>query len=261
MPLTGPLFTACLALARDFDPHLDTERTVQAISTLAEPWLTQELRLLSPRRQAEELALVLFGFGGFAAARNDEPDDFLIHKVVERRVGGAAVLGVVYQQLARCLGVQVEPLSAPTRYLWRVVDQHRPGGLDRAVVVDPGRNGEILDVEELLASGDEEWLEPSTVLVWERRLLEEFRQVLMRRRQYGDALLVLHRHGVLEPNNPVVYRERGMLHRRLGAPLAAIEDFEHYLTLAPHASDVQEVSETLDGIRDQLHRAPRNRAN
>jgi regulator of sirC expression with transglutaminase-like and TPR domain len=171
------------------------------------------------------------------------------------------MVGVVYQAVASRLGVLVEPISVPNQLLWRVVDQHQPGGLDRAVIVDPGRNGEILDIDELLTSGDEGWLVVARSQTWQRNVLDELRQLLMRRRELGGALIVLHRQCASDPNNPTAFRERGLLHRRLGAPLAAIEDLETYLSLAPHASDVQNISETIDRARDELHRAPRHRAN
>lgn len=261
MPL-GPFLDFALELARDFEPHVDSDRVTVELDRLTQPWLGQGHRSLSPRRQAEELAMIVFGLAGFGTGKGDsEPADFLIHRVLRRRRGNPGMLGVIYQAIATRLGVLVEPISAPDRLLWRVLDQHQPGGLDRAVIVDPGRNGEILDVEELLANGDEAWLATSRPQTWQRTVLDELRQLLMRRREFGSALIVLHRQCASDPNNPTAFRERGLLHRRLGAPLAAIEDLETYLSLAPHASDVQDVSETIDRVRDELHRAPRNRAN
>jgi regulator of sirC expression with transglutaminase-like and TPR domain len=260
--LAGPLLRFALELAQDFEPSVPADVVTSELDRLAGPWREHSYRLLSPRRQAEELAMILFGLAGFTAPVSDvEPADFLIHRVLKRRRGVAPILGVVYSEVARRLGVVVEPISAPDQSLWRVVDQHQPAGLDRAVIVDPGRNGEILDVEELLITGDEAWLEVPRSKVWQRDALDELQKLLVRRREFGAALIVLHRQCANDPTNPAAFRERGLLHRRLGAPLAAIEDLETYLTLAPHASDVQEVSEAIDRVRDELHRAPRHRAN
>lgn len=258
---SNPYLDFCLDLARDFDASVDAEWVDAELNRLSAPWQQRELRVLSPRRQAEELAMIVFGLAGFGAGPLEEPSDYLLPRVLSKRRGRPQLLGVVYHEVARRLGVQVEPISAPDQCLWRVIDQHKPGGLDRAVIADPGRNGEILDVDEFLIAGDEQWLEPLPIVAWQRQLLDEFRQALVRRREFGAALLVVHRQCALEPNNPVVMRERGLLHRRLGAPLAAVDDLEAYLTLAPHASDVQDISETIDQVRDELHRAPRHRAN
>ncbi len=255
------LLDFCLSLTRDFDATIDATAVHAELDRLATPWHTRELRVLSPRRQAEELAMIVFGLAGFAQGQAEEPADYLIDRVLFRRLGRPRLLGVVYQQVAVRLGVLVEPISAPDQCLWRVVDQHRPGGLDRAVIVDPARSGEILDVEEFLIAADEAWLHTVSVASWQQQLLEELRQLLVRRSEFGSALLVLHRQCMLEPNNPVVFRERGLLHRRLGAPLAAIEDLESYLVLAPHASDVQDIAETVDRLRDELHRRPGQWAN
>jgi regulator of sirC expression with transglutaminase-like and TPR domain len=261
LPL-GPFLDFALELARDFEPDVDAEVITRELDGLTQPWLGHGHRALSPRRQAEDLSMILFGLAGFGAGQGEaEPADFLIHKVLRRRRGNAGLLGVVYQAVAARLSVLVEPISAPNQLLWRVIDQHQPGGLDRAVIVDPGRNGEIVDIDELLNNGDEAWLAAARPQTWQRTVLDELRQLLTRRREFGGALIVLHRQCASEPNNPAAFRERGLLHRRLGAPLAAIEDLETYLSLAPHASDVQDVSETIDRVRDELHRAPRHRAN
>jgi regulator of sirC expression with transglutaminase-like and TPR domain len=258
----GPFLDFALELARDFEPDVDAGLVTTELDRLTLPWLAHGHRSLSPRRQAEDLGMIVFGLAGFGAAKSDaEPADFAIHKVLKRRRGSPGLLGVVYHAVAARLGVITEPISAPNQLLWRVIDQHRPAGLDRAVIVDPGRNGEILDVDELLANGDEGWLEAAGTRAWQRSLLDDLRQLLTRRREFGAALVVLHRQCTSEPNNPTAFRERGLLHRKLGAPLAAIEDLETYLSLAPHASDVQEISETIDRVRDELHRAPRHRAN
>lgn len=255
------LIEFCVELARDFEPNATSRDVYGELARLASPWQSRELGVLSPRRQAEELAMIVFGLSGFAAGRIEEPSDFLLPRVLRTRKGRPALLGVVYQEIARLLGVRVEPISSPNQALLRVIDTQRPGGLDRAVLVDPARNGEILDVEEFLIAGDEAWLEALPFAIWQRQLLDEFRQLLVRRREYGAALLVVHRHCAIEPTNPVVFRERGLLHRRLGAPISAVEDLEMYLALAPHASDVQDVAETVDEIRDAIHRAPHRFAN
>lgn len=260
-PPSTQIFDFCFDLAREFDASIELSRLHAELDRLAGPWQDRELRVLSPRRQAEELAIIVFGLSGFAQAQNEEPADYLVDKVLFRRVGRPHLLGLVYQQVALRLGVMTEPISAPDQYLWRVVDQHRPGGVDRAVIVDPGRNGEILDVDEFLIAADEAWLATMSVVAWQRQLLDELRQLLVRRREYGSALLVVHRQCALEPSNPIVFRERGLLYRRLGAPLAAIEDLESYLALAPHASDVQDVADAVDRIRDELHRGARHWAN
>ncbi len=258
----GPFLDFALELAQDFDPSVSAEVVTAELDRLTEPWLAHGHRSLSPRRQAEDLAMIVFGLAGFGAAKGEaDPGDFLIHRVLRRRRGSPGLLGVVYHAVAARLGVITEPISAPNQLLWRVIDQHRPGGLDRAVIIDPGRNGEILDVEELLASGDEGWLEAAGTRAWQRTLMDDFRQLLTRRREFGAALVVLHRQCASDPNNPIAFRERGLLHRKLGAPLAAIEDLETYLSLAPQASDVQDVSEIIDRVRDEQHRAPRHRAN
>ncbi len=142
----------------------------------------------------------------------------------------------------------------------RVVDVQRPGGIDRSVVIDPARGGEFIDVDELLDTGDAGWLKPQSLLQIQRTTLDELRHLLMSRREWGAALLVLHRqvysiHATRRDFASVVHCTDGW------ARVAAIEDFETYLTLAPTGSDVQAIAESIDEIRDELHRNAGARSN
>lgn len=254
-----------LSLACELEPQLELGKYRSGVTAqlerLAGPLVDKGLHYISPKRQADELALSLFGLGGFRVAERVNARDYAVHHVLERRRGAPLLLALVYQEVARRIGMVVEALSVPERALLRVVDTQRPGGIDRSVVVDPARGGEVVDVDELLDTGDASWLTPQSLLQLQRTTLQELRHVLMSRREWGAALLVLHRQCALEPRNPVAFRERGALHRRLGARLAAIEDFETYLALAPTGSDVQAIADGIDEIRDELHRNAATRSN
>lgn len=254
-----------LDLARDLEPQLELGRyradVIAQLERLAEPLVDKGLHYISPKRQADELGLLLFGLGGFRASERMDARDYALRHVLQRRLGAPPLLALVYHEVARRVGMVVEALSVPERALLKVVDTQKPGGIDRSVVVDPARGGGVVDVDELLDTGDVTWLTPQSLLQLQRTMLEQVRHVLMSRREWGAALLVLHRHCALDPRNPVAFRERGALHRRLGARLAAIEDFETYLTLAPTGSDVQAIADGLDEIRDELHRNAAMRSN
>lgn len=258
-------FDFAVGLCTEIAPQTESEcrtRVNGELDRIALPLKDKGLHYLSPKRQAEELGLLLFGLGGFHAATDPvDGRDYMLHHVLERRRGAPLSLALVYHELALRAGVTVEALSVPERALVRVVDTHRPGGIDRAVVIDPARGGEFVDVDELLDSGDANWFKPEAALRIQRTLLDELRHVLMSRREWGAALLVLHRQCLLDPHNPIGFRERGTLHRRLGARVAAIDDFETYLNLAPTGSDVQSVAESIDEIRDELHRNVGARSN
>jgi regulator of sirC expression with transglutaminase-like and TPR domain len=252
-------FEFAVALTSELESEIPLEehrdKVVSLLDRFIRPLLDKGLHFVSPKRQAEEIGLVLFGLGGFHAAMIAiDARDYLLHHVVTRRRGAPVLLALVFHEVARRLGVRVEALSVPERVLMRVVDTQLPGGIDRSVVVDPARGGEFVDVEELLDAGDPNWLQAQSLARLQRVTLDELRHLLMSRREWGTALLVLHKQCALEPQNPVGFRERGALHRRLGARVAAIEDFETYLTLSPTGSDVQAVAESIDEIRDELHR-------
>lgn len=259
-------FEFALSLTCELEHQPDVARFRTKVTELLDRFVLalsdKGLLFLSPKRQAEELGLALFGLGGLQAPGGaTDARDYLLHHVLLRRRGAPLLLALVYNEVARRVGLSVELLSVPERALLRVIDSQRPGGIDRSVVVDPARGGEFVDLDDLLDTGDESWLSPQALVQTQRAVLNELRHLLMSRLEWGSALLVLHRQCALDPRNPVAFRERGTLHRRLGARLAAIEDFETYLTLAPKGSDVQAIAESIDEMREELHRNAKARSN
>lgn len=263
---------AALDMARDHVPELDVSAVGQALDNLAAPLREQQISELSPRRQAEELSHLLYVKAGFSGDREhyDDPANSLIHEVLRRRRGIPITLALVYCEVARRLGVPALGVGFPGHFLVKVVDPLRPGGIDRSVLVDPFNDGQVLTKDDLgrLAQSvngssqvDETWLAPAPIRDVRRRMLNNLRLQYGKRRELGSVLLVLHRICQSEPNGPIGYRERGLLHRKMGALYAAIDDLERYLELAPRASDVQQISETVDALRAQLHANPRRGLN
>ncbi len=119
--------------------------------------------------------------------------------------------------------------------------------------------GEFIDVDELLDTGDAGWLKPQSLLQIQRTTLDELRHLLMSRREWGAALLRVASIVCIDPRNPTDFAS-GALHRRLGV-VAAIEDSGNLLTLYPTGSDVQAIAESIDEIRDELHRNAGARSN
>ncbi len=256
--------TTALVIAADAAPGLDLQLQRRRIAALAEPLADADLRLCPPAEQARLVADYLYGELGFRG--NDEnyedPANSLIHYVLDRRMGIAITLALIYVELARRSGVDARGVSFPGHFLVKVNDVHRTAGVDRSVFVDPlgGALLEEMDLSLLAerATGSSEvldgWLEVASPQKIALRMLNNLRVAYRRRGDLSRLLVVLHRMCELQPDSGALLRDRGLLQAKLGAPRAAVSDLESYLHSMPHASDVQEVQELLDEPAERLHR-------
>ncbi len=259
---------AAIEIASDHDQTLEPGAVQRHLDELATPLREGQLHLASPLRQAQELSGLIyerFGFSGDHASY-DDPANSLISQVLTRRRGIPITLALVYCEVATRLGVRAAGISFPGHFLVKIVDTARPGRVDRSVFIDPFEQGQVLSPDDLASLAmsvngspevDEAWLQPATINDIRRRMLNNLRAQFQKRRDMGHVLLVLHRMCQCEPEAASCYRERGLLHRQLGAHHAAIDDLERYLELAPRATDAQQVSELLDELRARLQAAGR----
>ena len=139
-----PLLEAAASLALDECPGLDLQQTLSAVDALSES-LSHRCRGVSTEVQRLERALQFFyetaGFGGNTDDYYDPANSYL-HRVIETRRGIPITLAVLFAELARGIGLEVEGVGFPGHFLVRV-DLH--AGM---VVIDPF-TGTSLDREEL----------------------------------------------------------------------------------------------------------------
>jgi regulator of sirC expression with transglutaminase-like and TPR domain len=125
---------ALLAVARD--PAADLERGLVAVERVLNPDLAdmavgQPLDSLAERARSlmvapadmrtrlRTLSRVIFGEAGFRGVEDssDQPDTSLMSRVLERRRGNPLSLCAVYLLVARRLGIALEPVGVPGRFM------------------------------------------------------------------------------------------------------------------------------------------------
>lgn len=204
------------------------------------------------------------GFRGNADHYSDPRNSFL-NDVLDRELGIPITLSLVYIEVGRRLGLQIEGVSFPGHFLVKV-----PYG-EGVVVLDPYYEGISLGVEQLESRlepfiGD--GLEVSAADLLPRflagvekreilaRMLRNLKGVYLQEERYEQALRATERILVITPDNARELKDRGDIYRGLDCFRAALADYERYLALSPGASDAAEVrarAMELQGRVARLH--------
>jgi regulator of sirC expression with transglutaminase-like and TPR domain len=254
--------TAAILIARDANPQLDADAIRREFDALARPLSANLLAGMPPAEQARALTEYLgnrLGFQGNEADYED-PNNSLIDRVLERKVGIPISLALIYVEVARRVGVDAVGVGFPGHFLVRINDQHPVADVDRGVMLDPFMGDVLVDTDlELLAERvtgspdvDADWLRPAEVGQIVLRMLANLREAYARSGDNRRLLVVLHRMCELELNAAALLRDRGLLQAQLGAPRAALSDLESYLENTPQASDAQQIQELIDELSERV---------
>ncbi len=141
-------------LDRTIFPTLDISSSTLFLDSLAD----RARELLIPPQSAREtcsvLNRVLFHEFGFRAAGKDfsNPQNSFLHRVLERRRGLPITLSVVYLLVARRIGLELEPIGLPGRFMVGCFSEKKP------FYIDPWSGGKFFEIEQM-----EEFLGDSSI--------------------------------------------------------------------------------------------------
>ena len=213
----------------------------------------------APRGPLHSLNHYLFEDQGFAGNATDYDDlrNSFLNQVLERRTGIPITLAVVYIEVARRAGIQVEGVNFPGHFLLRF-----PLGTgdapESAVVVDPFDGGTVLsepDCRALLqrhACGSvacaQTLLRPATKQQILVRMLLNLKRLYVRMRSFPQGRAITELLLSINPSALSELRERGLLAYHLNDYTAALRDLEAYLQFASRGDDGEETREERDEI-------------
>ncbi len=252
------LLTGALLIARDAYPGLDLSAQRAKLDELAEPLRGRGLAGLPHTVQARLLSDYLYVLRGFHGARADyyDPRNSFLSDVLDRKTGIPITLAVVYIEVARRVGVDALGVGFPGHFLVRLGARSLdPGALaNEPVIIDPFDQGRLLDssaLEDLLRrsnvraplTGD--MLEPARTRHVVARMLMNLRGIYSSRGDTSRLLLVLDRLIDLLPDLTTELIERAMLYERLGAPDAALADYQRYLEVDPDGEAAQKARQAI----------------
>jgi regulator of sirC expression with transglutaminase-like and TPR domain len=244
------LLTGALLIARDAHPGLDFAEQRARLDELARPLFSRGLSALPPTVQARVLSDYLYVVCGFHGAAADyyEPRHSFLNEVLDRRTGIPITLALVYIEVARRVGVNARGVGFPGHFLVRL--DAPPGSLaeqrNEPVIVDPFHRGRLLDeraLKELLRRANvrtalsPDMLEPARNRHVVARMLMNLRGIYTQRGDGPRLLLTLDRLIDLLPELSSELIERAKLYEGLGAPGAALADYQRYLQQEPDGAD------------------------
>ena len=255
------LARAALAIAREEYPDLDEARWLRRLDELAvgariglPPGATVE-------RKVGRLNAWLFHEQKFSGNVDDytDPKNSFLNEVLERRTGIPITLSLVYLEVGRRFGLDVDGVGFPGHFLCKV---QVSGG---ELVVDPFHRGKILarpDLEQRWkASGAKTPFDPAVLRAARPReiLVRLLLNLLAVYRKLNDApraLSAVDRLLLLHPDHPRGLRDRAALYEILGGTKAAAQDLLRVLALEPDAQDVAALRlrvERLRSLKGQLN--------
>jgi len=202
----------------------------------------------------------VFEEAGFAGNQENyyDPRNSLLPCVIDERRGIPITLSVVYMELGRRAGLDVEGVGLPGHFVVRVRAQ--VGGAVETALVDPFNRRVVGpdDCQQLLdtvyggqVTLGEEHLRAASAREILARLLRNLKAVYAQGRRYERALAATDRILLLDPEARDERRDRGALLGQLGRYADAAREMQSYLAAAPDAPDAALVTEQLKKLRLQ----------
>lgn len=216
------------------EPDLDVAYYLAGLDALADE---AEDRLLTGLRGGDLVHALLHVLGeqmGFQGNLGNyyDPGNSFLHLVMEKRRGLPITLSLLYMAVARRMGIRLDGMGFPAHFMLRYQDDLGSWLLDpfhRAVVREADVTSYLAGVFRQpvqLHSAVAEYAVSSRMLLL--RLLNNLRNVYLSNNIFRQALAVLDYMVLVEPDEPELWRDRGLLHIQNGEMLAAESDLRRY---------------------------------
>jgi len=250
---------AALAIAAAHYVAFDMEAYLAHLDALAEEARKRLGRARRPEKIIAALNTFLFADLGFRGNTEDyySPYNSFLNEALERRVGLPITLSILYLAITHRLNLPFVGVGMPLHFLVKYV------GRGREIFLDPFYGGELLTPEGCRArlerivrqpvEFDPAYLNATPKRQILYRLLNNLKQVYLRREEPGRAGRVVEQMLVVAPDSYGDIRDRGLLFLQESALSQAVEWLTRYLELVPEAPDAER-------IQNAIARAYRRRA-
>ena len=246
-PGTG-LAQAALVIARIEYPRLDASAYLARLDGMGDAARRRIERAVHEAGDDSDLSCIrafnayLFDDQRFVGNRDryEDPRNSCLNEVLDRRTGIPITLSVVYMEVGRRAGLEVEGVNFPGHFLVRFPEAaaRDPGGL----IVDPFHAGALLsehDCRMLLQKhvGSEvafhkSLLAPATRTQIIVRMLLNLKRIYVHMRSFPQARDVTELLLAVTPSALSELRDRGLLAYHLNDVSGALRDLQSYLKLA-----------------------------
>ena len=233
---------AALLIGAEEDPPLDLDAALERLDQLADGVAPRLRGFTSPRERLDLVLAYLVRELGFRGneADYDDPRNSCLHTVLQRRIGLPITLSVLLIEVARRVDLPAVGVGLPGHFLAAATEL--PGV--STALCHGGRLHSEFEVRTLLRTRtqgavefDREMLRPVGTRQILLRMLQNLKQLYTRRGKLDRALAACDRILLLAPGRGAGRRDRGLLQVQRRAFRAAVDDLNHYLSLAPMADD------------------------
>ncbi len=249
---------AALLIAAERYPLLDVSLYLERLDRIADR-LDDPIKMTAdPDEKVAALNQLLFeelGFQGNAGNYYDLRNSFL-NDVIDRRTGIPITLAIVYMEVARRIGLEVKGVGMPYHFLTRF------DGDGGTIFIDVFHSGCLLTEPECLTMlsdlGKGQLIpEPRHLAAVSKkqiltRVLANLLSLYAGQQDYRNALAVVERQMLVNPDSPQHQRDYGLLLSADGQYKQAIEEMERFLQRIPEGEDADNVRKQLS-IARRLH--------
>ncbi len=254
------LMRACLVLGKIESPEFNEEVVVDCIMELAaRVWnraggLREDSVLM-----AQNINQVLFEEYGLQATTEkskrvmDDPFRYYLHHVMDRKVGSALSVAILYAILCEQVGVPHEVIALPGSFLIRIPDD---GG---DFYIDPFDQGKMMNSHEFQRKFRSSMqrhrmihanlFEKLNVVQLVSRLAYQLKHVYILKSKALEALQLVELLTVIHPESPELTRDRGILYCEMEYFSKAMDDLKSYLKQRPNAEDVADIKKLTSMLR------------
>ena len=252
------LAAASLMVARHEYPFLDISAYIRKLDLMDETVRDLIGAERHPSTVAAGLVRYLFRELAFTGASDEyfDPRASYLNEVLDRGIGIPISLSIVYMEVARRAGFQVDGVGLPGHF---IVKHPQPGG---DIYIDPFNQGAVLSMEDCVRKVDEIYsgnvdFQPYMLgAVTKRQILareiHNLKTIYAAARARDKALAMVEFLLILAPWDLDEIRDRGMLRYHLGDAAGAVEDLETYLEYSSQAGDADAVRSSVRAIRRVL---------
>jgi len=252
------LVEASLVIAVEDQPGTDIDRYLGQVAQWSEAVRDRLEGSRDIERIVEAINRLLFDEEGFHGENEDyyDPRSALLSETFERHSGLPISLSILYIELSRRVGIDVSGVSLPGRFLVKF------SGAFGQIVIDPFDGGRVLSTIELQTLLDgvygggvrlrEHHLRSFTAKEILARELAHLKAAYLARHDLAHAAASVDRLLILDAHDPYELRDRAAIAAQMHAYQLAIDCFERYLALMPHAEDTIRIREQIAWLRGWL---------
>jgi len=253
------LARAALAIARTEYPQLKADQYLGRLQALAQRVRARLAPNPTPPETIAELNAVLFREERFRGNVEDyyDPRNSFLNEVLDRKLGIPITLALVYEEVARRIGLPLFGVGMPGHFLLKHYDVD-----GRQVILDPFHGGALLTLQECQQRLDQvysgqmhlqsEFLSSVSRRRWLTRMLNNLKTIYLSSRNFRKALVMADLILAIYPRSPEDVKQRAALRYNLGEMRNALLDFEDYLKMLPEASDADDIRAVILSIRRNL---------